>query len=315
MNDKGLTVTINAGKSDIPSKAATPISLLAREILQYAANIEEAIEIAKKRKTFVAESILIGSAEDNKAVIIEKSPTNLGVYEANESFLVCSNHFQSDAFSNDKANLEHKNTTATAYRQSRAEELILIIDTVNYIRVAEILRDRGGMNDESIGIGNEKTMAQMISHHSVIFQPMKKRLWVSTQPFQFGKYIGYDLEEVLTLNHGNPGIDTYDSLLTINNDPFLKTREYEDYLGFKKYTEVLRNATVTKDNIDNGLISDYLNLNKEYYLGYVVVGDYYASIKDNTQAIHYYSLSLTKEFEKVSQREKIQENINDLKNN
>ena len=91
MNLEGLTVTINAGKSSIPLKARTPISLLCREILQYAKNIDEAIAIAKKRKVFVSEAIMVGSATDGKAVIIEVSPKKFGVYEAPNAVL-CANH-------------------------------------------------------------------------------------------------------------------------------------------------------------------------------------------------------------------------------
>ena len=89
MNETGLTVTINAAKSDLPAASATPISILTREILQYASTIEEAYAIARKRKTFVSEAILVGSAQDGKAAIIDKSPEKIALFTGNGQQIIC----------------------------------------------------------------------------------------------------------------------------------------------------------------------------------------------------------------------------------
>ena len=82
--------TINAGKSKIPHLAKTPISILTREILQYAKNIDQAIAIAKKRQVFVSESIMIGSANDKKAILRTSVETTKRIKQA-RNILILSN--------------------------------------------------------------------------------------------------------------------------------------------------------------------------------------------------------------------------------
>src|SRR5450432_4383675 len=147
MNEKGLTVTINAAKSDIPSGSATPVSLVAREILQYAENIQEAMSIAKKRKMFVSESFLIGSSEDNKAVIIEKTPDSIGLYDPGKNEIICTNHFQSKELGGLKSNRLQIRQSASDYRYHRIVEL-LAADKKNTVqKTVQILRDRAGMEN------------------------------------------------------------------------------------------------------------------------------------------------------------------------
>src|SRR5450755_2249595 len=145
MNEKGLTVTINAAKSDIPSGSATPVSLVAREILQYAGNISEAMAIAKKRKMFVSESFLIGSAEDGKAVIIEKTPDSVGLYDPGKNEIICSNHFQSSALGGLKSNKIQIRQSASDYRFHRVQELLDATGKNSLEQTVQILRDRAGL--------------------------------------------------------------------------------------------------------------------------------------------------------------------------
>ena len=194
MNDQGLTVTINAAKTSMPSGSATPVSLVAREILQYARNIEQAIEITKKRRMFVSESFLVGSAEDNKAVVIEKTPRDLDVYDPQKNYIVCANHFQSKGLGESKSNVEQLQESASPYRYKRVMQLI---DTNhNTVRkTVALLRDRKGLNNADIGMGNEKTINQLIAHHSIVFEPKKRLVWVSASPWQLGEFVAYDLKK------------------------------------------------------------------------------------------------------------------------
>jgi predicted choloylglycine hydrolase len=171
MNEKGLTVTINAAKSNIPTGSATPVSLVAREILQYAKNIDEALAIAKSRKMFVSESFLIGSAADNKAVIIEKTPDTLDVYDPHKNTIVCTNHFQSEGLAKSKENIQQLNESASPYRYDRLMQLLDSNGKNTVQKTVNILRDRKGMNGEDIGMGNEKAINQLIAHHSIVFEP------------------------------------------------------------------------------------------------------------------------------------------------
>ena len=272
MNMQGLAVTINASKLEVPSSSATPISILVKSILQYASNIEEAETIAASFKTFVCESILVGSANDGRAVIIEKTPSAMGIYFLDGDYassrmttassanmvsqlggavesvrqgvaspsaadgsphgcgsgtgrladsssgnsaassggasainrIICTNHYQSDRFRDDPVNVENIRVSDSGYRYKRVQQLLDSLGSIDYLKAAAVLRDIRGVDGEDVGYCNDLSINQMLAMHSVIFKPAEKKIWVSTSPWQFGKFVCFDLDEVF----GEEGLST-----------------------------------------------------------------------------------------------------------
>ncbi|MDQ3046950.1 MAG: C45 family peptidase [Bacteroidota bacterium] len=317
MNEKGLTVTINASKSEIPTAAATPISLVAREILQYAKNIQEAVEIAKKRKTFVSESILIGSLADNRTVTIEKTPSRTELFESPEKDqIICSNHYRGKSFEKEKVNMENIAKSSSGYRMELLTQLLDKKENITVKDAAEILRNREGMDGKDIGMGNEKSMNQLIAHHSVIFKPAKLQVWVSTNPFQLGQFVCYDLNKVFA---EAPGLKTkkelYEKELNIPADSFLYSSDYKKFESYKKMREAFRFAE--KNELSPGLskatIDLFIQCNPEYFETYFILGNYFRNKKDNKEALKYYTFALEKEITTVQDREAIEKEIQMLK--
>lgn len=362
MNTEGLAVTINASKLEVPSSSATPISILVKSILQYASNIEEAKTIAASFKTFVCESILVGSANDGRAVIIEKTPSAMGIYSpeggsessrmtvassanmdssldgAVESVrqgvasssaadgsshgcgsgtgcladfssgnsaaslggasavtrIICTNHYQSDRFRDDPVNVENIRVSDSGYRYRRVQQLLDSLGSIDYLKAAAVLRDIRGVDGENVGYCNDLSINQMLAMHSVIFKPAEKKIWVSTSPWQFGKFVCFDLDEVF----GEEGVLAGDSgfsddEMSIPADKFLETVAFRNVLKFKAMQQTLVTASKSRREVPADSLSLFVSWNPSYYGTYVAVASYLESLGKTAEAAEYYRRALT----------------------
>lgn len=308
MNDQGLSITLNSAKSDIPFSAKTPVSIIAREIVQYAATIDEAYSIAIKRPSFVAETFFIGSAFDGQTAIIEKTPDTTILLRAKyETMQILTNHFQSPELLNAKLNQENLKENATHLRFKRVEELLQSKKSFSTKDFISILRNPYGINNEAIGIGNELAINQFIAYHSVIFKPEKKELWVSTKPFQLGAYLPYSLKQVFN----NPKIlliENFGQKLMVADSSQLNTT-YSSFSDFKNLKNKLEKAIETNSPIDIDTLERFSLTNTNYFYTWELLGDYYDHFGQQEKAIQEYQKALQLKIPNLYERNRIESKL------
>ncbi len=307
MNNQGLSITLNSAKSEIPFTAKTPVSIIAREILQYASNIQEAYSIACKRKSFVAESFMIASAKDNSVVIIEKTPDTTVLFYSNDHHISLTNHFQSETLGHTEINKENQEENVTTYRFERLEELLAAKSQFNNIDFVNILRDTKGKSGESIGLGNEGAVNQLIAHHSVVFKPQEKCFWISTKPYQIGAFMAYHLDSIFdkTIIPIFP-IDILSE--RISADTSFLNNNYPSYLLFKSVAQEIK----MEKEVD---IAAFLNYNPHYFYTYELAGDYYLQRSEQEKASIYFKQALQHFIPNRYEEQRIKEKIRNLNNN
>lgn len=311
MNEHGLTVTLNAAASNPPLATKTPIALLAREILQYASNIDEAYAIAQKRETFVSETIMIGSAQDGRTALIEKSPAKTALYSSEGERLICSNHYQSEAFATEEMNVENIRTSDSPYRFRRMNELFGTYGKLSVQDAAAMLRDKNGLGDTVLGFGNQKSINQLIAHHSVIFKPSERKVWVSASPYQLGTYVCYDLDEVFARFPHTMGPEPMShNADNIAADPFLASSAYRGYEHFRKLKGYVQwFARHEEFSLSEDVLKAFEGSNPDFYHTHELLGDYFRSHGDKPRAIAQYEKALALEIATLTERESIEHKL------
>lgn len=305
MNEHGLTVTLNAAPSVLPSHTATPITLISRQVLQYAKNIDEAFAIVAKSKSFVSESFLIGSALDHKAVLIEKTPDTTVLYTSPKDEILSTNHFQSAYFAADPTNIRHMNESATVERYKRLQQLLGAEKQHTPQSSVNILRNQLGWNSSDIGMSNENTINQLVAHHSIIFNPGKRIIWISTNPYQLGAYLCYDLNKIFAADFKiDAAKPLYEAERIIPADSFLTTATYKQYEYYKVILQRLQ-RTAFKTDLSDKEIHAFEVSNPEYFDTHLHIARYYMQKEQYVKALYYLKLAGTKVIPRKEDRDKI----------
>jgi len=251
----------------------------------------------------------VGSAADNKAVIIEVSPTDIGVYEsADTGMLICTNHYQSSEMKDGKRNRYQIKNSHSQYRYDRLMTLLDSSGKIGPVKAAAILRNKEGKNGLALGYGNEKALNQLMAHHSVIFKLAKRLVWVSANPYQMGDYVCYDLNKIF--NSGSistPATTLAEERLIIPGDPFLATQEYKNYELFRIQDRQMDTILKKHSVMPPGFAQNYQSLNPDHWIVYYKVGLYFYRRREYTAAAGHFEKALTKEITTLPAKKKTEQ--------
>ena len=222
MNREGVSITVNGAPSDLPSDAATPTCLVAREVLEHAHTLAEATEIIRQRQVFVSAMFLVGSRADGKFVVIEKTPEKTAVREpeSKADSIVCANHYLTTELKDTAINETYKRADTSLSRFDRMTEL-LATNRLNAAACAALLRDRRLPGGQLAGDGHRGSLNPLIATHAVVMDLTSGIFWAATPPHQLGKFVAFDLNAPEKL------------LPALPEDPFLTNGGYQNYIAAK----------------------------------------------------------------------------------
>ncbi len=196
MNRAGISVTINGAPCDLPAETASPVAMVARDVLQKTRNLKEALEVIRNSKVFVSTIWLLGSRADGKFVVVEKTPEATAVRESASESIIAANHFQTDAMKTLERNTNFMAESTSVSRYARIDELLRQAHgKVDSRLVAEYLRDRKLPGGVAAGETHRGTLNACIATHAVVMDLTAGIFWAATPPNQLGKFVAFDVND------------------------------------------------------------------------------------------------------------------------
>jgi hypothetical protein len=207
MNAEKIAVFLNAAATKDFRRIGTPTILMAREILEHAASIEEAERIIRGTAVFVSDIVVVADGKTGRARVFEKSPAATASYEV-EASAVVTNHLVTPTFADDPVNQERRDAGTTMQRYARARQVLdRLKEHVTVPALAGLVRDKRGLNDVDLGYGNRNAIDGLIACHAVVMDVTAGEMWAAAWPNAEGKFVGVDVMGMLKGAAGNAAME------------------------------------------------------------------------------------------------------------
>ncbi len=196
VNAQNIAIMVNPVRtSDVrPTRAARPVALLARTVLEQAKTLDEAITLIETTPTLGAAVLVVVDGTSGTWVLVERTPSK-AIIERNPKSPAIGDVLTTNALSSDPENDRARRMLATMHRVDRAAKLVKN-PLPDVVAMAQILRDQRGVDESARPMGHRGVIDDGRAVHSMILDPASLELWV-TDPRAGGRMRAFDLRHEL----------------------------------------------------------------------------------------------------------------------
>jgi isopenicillin-N N-acyltransferase like protein len=196
VNAHGIAVMVHPARTrDVrPTRSARPIALLARDMLETAKTLDEAVKLAERTPTLGAALLVIVDGSSGTWVLVERTPSR-AIVERNPKSVAIGDVLTTNALASDPENDRARRMLPTPARVERAARLVRT-PLPDVSAMASVLRDRRGSDDSQRPSGHRGVIDDGRAHHVAILDPASLELWV-TDPDGAGRMRAFDLRHEL----------------------------------------------------------------------------------------------------------------------
>ena len=196
INAQGIAVMVDPARTgDVrPTRTARPVALLARNVLEQAKTLDEAIKLIEGTPTLGAAVILLVDGASGTLVVVERTPTK-AIVERAPKMAAFGDVLTTNALASDPENDRARRMLPTQSRVDRANKLVRA-PLADIAAMAAVLRDQRGLDESPRPAGHRGVIDDGRPAHTVILDPTSLEMWVA-DPRANGRMRAFDLRHEL----------------------------------------------------------------------------------------------------------------------
>jgi hypothetical protein len=200
MNQRGLALVVHGARGGSPEAEGEPVVHALRRVLSTAHDTEEALRALAEQPVMVSHIVILND-EQGRAAVVERVPGKANFVRFLPTKAATTNHLEGPGAADPK-NLAVRAQTSTLPRRSRADELLARLPArlpagEAVTNAIALLRDRKGLGDRSLALGDRSAINALIATHGVVMDTRQRILWVSESPHLLGRFVAFDLKRLL----------------------------------------------------------------------------------------------------------------------